>query len=143
MIRFSSTQYEMRRLLRTLTKIGDVGVDSGTVMIVDPCLVLNNLDDDYVGPTYEKFLQVADDNSQKDGSFGHISLEGCFIVETLYGDGTYAIYARKDEKGRIAQVVIDFEQLVEEEDDTTFDDTTFDELEEESLDERDVPDDLA
>jgi hypothetical protein len=150
MIHYSSTQYETRRFLRSMTKIGNIGVDSGAVLISDPCYVLRQDGQQENSPSYGDFLAAADEH-RENGYFSHISFNDGVITETTYGDGVYPVYARFDRYGRITQVIIDFEQMLEEDDDFTVDpidndpfgnDPTFDELEEECL-ERDVPDDLA
>lgn len=83
-------------------KIGDCAVDSGTLMIVDPCYVLpDNIgevatDKSY---TYDKFL---DDISGK--SFSEIMASGIggtgVISSTGFGDGRYSVLAKIVDEGR-------------------------------------------
>ena len=126
-------------------KIGECGVDSGTIMIIDPCYVLRDEEYDKQQPSYQQFLAQADTVRQDGSSFGYLSFNLGVIAETLYGDGTYNVFARLNSNGQVCQMLIDFEQVLDdEEEDYTDDYDDFDDLEEESLEEeRDLPDDLA
>lgn len=70
-----------------LTLIGRIDVDSGTVMIVDPCYVID-----------ERFTKATYD-SLRDSSFGtdnhqaHIDVYRAVTTGTYYGDGGYSVYA--------------------------------------------------
>ena len=93
------------------TKIGSFGVDSGTVMIVDPCYVLDG-EGKYplsFGHNWEEFvvMNLMDedgndlDSKQLHGEMGVGSSTG-------YGDGVYPVYARMAE-GRIMEIRILFD----------------------------------
>jgi hypothetical protein len=72
--------------------VGAVGVDSGQLMIVDPCYVTD-------GPMYEDIcnLTLAE-------NYGEVALG--FATTTLHGDGMYEVYAIKGANGRIAGMLV-------------------------------------
>jgi hypothetical protein len=91
--------------------IGSFGVDSGTVLIVDPCYVLDG-EGKYplsFGHNWEEFvvMNLMDDHGhltskQLHGEMGVVSSTG-------YGDGVYPVWARMDNTGtRIAELRIEF-----------------------------------
>lgn len=89
--------------------IGQLYVDSGLIMLVDPCYVLQSRGD-LVEETYEDVLDAF--HSGVNESPNHVEPWGTglgTVVQTMYGDGSYPVYARKNERGQIAQVFIDFE----------------------------------
>lgn len=66
--------------------IGYIGVDSGTVMVVDPCYIVP--DDDWMD-----FCREFDDN----GGYAKRYVEmnsGGIAVTTAHGDGSYAVEAK-------------------------------------------------
>jgi len=97
-------------------KMGVVGVDSGQLMIMDPCYVDSEWKKDdgsgeYGGGTYEQCCKVT--SSKKHGGqlkyeLGHDGLGVAFA--TGLGDGTYEVWARigkyKDLGERVKEVVI-------------------------------------
>ena len=96
---------------KRFTKIGSFGVDSGTVMIVDPCYVLDG-EGKYplsFGHDWGEFvvMNLMDeagnhlDSKQLHGEMGVVSSTG-------YGDGVYPVYARMAE-GRIMEIRILFD----------------------------------
>ena len=96
---------------KRFTKIGSFGVDSGTVMVVDPCYVLDG-EGKYplsFGHNWEEFvvMNLMDedgnhlDSKQLHGEMGVVSSTG-------YGDGVYPVYARMAE-GRIMEIRILFD----------------------------------
>jgi len=92
-------------------KIGECAVDSGTIMLVDPCYVLPDkigdiaTDKDY---TYEDFL-----NDFSGGLLHKDILDKCAVVlSTGFGDGCYPVYALISDEGdwgkRVKEVKIKF-----------------------------------
>jgi hypothetical protein len=94
--------------------IGHCGVDSGTLMVIDPCYVLKDERDpnlpydkssEYmrtVMPTCEAPWAapvLLDDYDQRDMGV---------VFSTLDGDGDYPIIAEYNSAGRIVRVIIDF-----------------------------------
>jgi hypothetical protein len=77
--------------------IGQVGVDSGMLMITDPCYVKEATTD-----KCEEIYKVTE-NELNSGQI----LNGLgFALQTGYGDGIYEVTAKRDEKGRIIKVEI-------------------------------------
>lgn len=78
--------------------IGAVGVDSGMLMISDPCYVKEAVND--------KCEQIYEATKEKGAAQ---ILNGYSLgLKTAYGDGIYDVYAKKDEHGRILKVEIAF-----------------------------------
>lgn len=117
--------------------VSTVSVDSGQIMIVDPCYVLKT--GDYAdGKSYESILSYYEDtnyyepqeNETEDQRNQGINPWGegmGYITSSGYGDGLYAVYARYTDGSdgwgvRVAQVLIDFigeeEEYDDEEEDT-------------------------
>ena len=93
-------------MTRTI-KVGSIGVDSGQVMIVDPCYVLKDdfaLGGSPTGGMYDETcrLTVGDPKHHGETSFG------AFATSTYYGDGQYPIFAEVDSDGRILRMTIEF-----------------------------------
>ncbi len=101
--------------------IGEVGVDSGQVMITDPCYVKDFKND-------EPFLQ---ENELSNGDNFAYSYSGCcdatcnaphhgqldyalghpgagVVSTTAYGDGVYPVYAEIEDNGTIAALIVEF-----------------------------------
>jgi hypothetical protein len=102
--------------------IGDIGVDTGTCWIGDPCYIkrvdaavagegdvyANAWDDpgdrvDVAGMAVAKRFPIGPDHP----AFG-------IAVMTGYGDGNYPVYARVTPEGRVASITVEF--LSDEED---------------------------
>ena len=82
--------------------IGHIGVDSGTVMVGDPCYGSNEAP----GALMEKIIasaQAGDAISTPRGDLLGI------VVPTAYGDGVYPVFARRSADGRIAQLTVEVE----------------------------------
>lgn len=98
-----------------LVHIGNFGVDSGQVLITDPCYLdkWENWDD-----REEPF----DNHNNKRGEYGYLGACGVTLTEghgplsgflgvvstTGWGDGLYPVYAKIGEDDRVAMLVIDF-----------------------------------
>lgn len=99
-------------------KIGECAVDSGQIIIVDPCYVLPDktesllTEQDY---TYDKLLKLREKDSFRSQTdeivFSGIAGTG-IRVDSGIGDGSYDVYARfvddPDWGHRVAEVRIDF-----------------------------------
>ena len=113
--------------------VGNVSVDSGTVMLVDPCYVLRderhaNYPSMSQGKTYQSFLEAA---SAKDADLGAKPVspwgDGLgLVVGTTYGDGGYPVYATYNDAGRITSLTVYFDDdpnhSYDEDDETGWDD---------------------
>lgn len=105
-------------LTTDLTLVGHVGVDSGQILVVDPCYVL---DDDFdpdgepTGGNYDAVCRVTLANPS------HGNALGGFATGTLNGDGCYPVFAETNERGAIVRLVIDFDPNTgDDEDDYIF-----------------------
>lgn len=83
----------------TWVKVGTVGVDSGQIMIGDPCYIGNNFDDlDSEAKENRRLLRYssaakASMSAKQCGMFGQ-SEGGAFAASTGYGDGEYEVFAK-------------------------------------------------
>ena len=84
--------------------IGHCGVDSGQILLIDPCYVYK---DDFTGgdtPTggdYDECCRITLSEGAGQTDLGVVTSSG-------YGDGVYPVYAQKDGNGRVKQVTIVF-----------------------------------
>jgi hypothetical protein len=93
--------------------IGHVAVDSGTIMVVDPCYVLSH-NGSTIKETYNDMLDAFYPEGQNDEdapSFVEPWSEGGGIcVSTLFGDGLYPVYAEYKHGGKHPSgIFIDFQ----------------------------------
>jgi len=116
-------------------KIGDVAVETGTIMLADPCFISNkadiekkieNLFVEFYGTlldhglisdstSYKEVIDIAKSNDALRIRFGEISLEGGAVVaaKTGFGDGKYPVFAKVEwdpafEAGRVVGLWVDF-----------------------------------
>ena len=84
--------------------VGRCPVDSGQILLIDPCYVLadHNLDEGKAGAYYEKVCKVtiAEQAGEVIGGLG-------VATSTGWGDGHYPVYAKMD-GGRVAEIKIKF-----------------------------------
>lgn len=89
------------------TLIGHCAVDSGSLMIVDPCYVLN---DEKTSVEKNGLYQAGVDIILKK-KFGEVIYSGVggkgIITTTFDGDGSYPVYAEVDQNGLPRKIVID------------------------------------
>jgi len=94
--------------------IGHCGVDSGQILLIDPCYVY---DDDYIiglpptGLPYDECCRI----TLSDDGAGQTSNSGV-VTSTAWGDGNYPVYAEY-ENGRIVSVTIKFDDAEDEDED--------------------------
>jgi hypothetical protein len=79
--------------------IGHVGVDSGCVMIGDPCYGA----DEGTDALMEAIIAARGDISTPRGELGGIA------VSTPFGDGVFPVYVHRDSDGRIFRVTVEFD----------------------------------
>jgi hypothetical protein len=92
--------------------VGTIAVDSGQIMVIDPCYVWNDdfaVGDTPTGGNYDAVCRV----TTGDKGFGAIDLG--FATGTLYGDGVYPVFAEMVD-GKIARLIIDFDPSHEDDD---------------------------
>ena len=79
-------------------KIGSISVDSGQVMITDPCYVLGD------GGDYDKVCKVTLSKERAGGV--DVGTGDAVVSGTAYGDGTYPVYANYDKHGVITSLTV-------------------------------------
>jgi hypothetical protein len=88
--------------------VGHVGVDSGTLMIVDPCYVLE--DDRTDGEESSVYLQAVLPVPKEAFNFarydGHVD---AVISSTLWGDGSYPVFVEYDDAGNALRMIVEFD----------------------------------
>lgn len=95
--------------------IGRVAVDSGSVVLGDPCYFLGEKSvARQLFPTWGSVLDVLYENKLSERGNAPLAFgKGCeglgLVVNTLHGDGCYAVQARRNERGRIVEIKISFE----------------------------------
>ena len=91
-------------------KIGDCAVDSGQIMIVDPCYVLPGIGEQ-IRYTYNDLLGEyekpgVDDKQAFEVLFSKIAGTG-IISSTGLGDGVYPVYAKIEDQGKFGKRVME------------------------------------
>lgn len=86
--------------------IGHIGVDSGQVMIVDPCYVIDDKD------KYEHICEVTLSDEQGGPVLPNVPNNAMLAVahSTRDGDGVFPVYAECDKDGRILSLRVEFAQ---------------------------------
>jgi len=111
--------------MTTKTLIGHVPVDSGQIMIVDPCYVLNGdvrFDKDNKTVITNNPYSRACAASMSDDQAGPFSTDGvghmtdAVCSSTGWGDGMYPVYVEYED-GRVKTVTIDFSDIEYNDDD--------------------------
>jgi hypothetical protein len=95
------------------TQVGTIGVDSGQVMIIDPCYAWEDdfmPDSEPTGKPYDEACRI----TLSQAGFGGIpgltaSKDAGFVTRTLHGDGEYPVFVELDGRGHIKRMMIDFD----------------------------------
>lgn len=93
----------------TWLQAGTVPVDSGQVMLIDPCYIGSDFPTDsdskpQEAPDYAGACQASLSKPQ----CGNFAKGLGFCTSTNIGDGEYPVYVQYDADGRIARVLIEF-----------------------------------
>ena len=119
---------------RSLVQVGAVPVDSGQIMVVDPCYVLQGdvqfaTDNNTVvsDNPYSRACaaSMSEDRVAPFSTSGHMADAVC--TSTAWGDGMYPVYAEYDDKGNVVRLVIDFDPSPEDYYDEDEDEDYYDE----------------
>lgn len=105
------------------SKVGVVDVDSGTIMVGDPCYHLYKESGDSAtkldfheifGKDWDAFCDLVEHGHQPGVSlFG----SGTAVTVTNFGgDGTFPVYVKRDVDGRISAVMINFDNVEDNDD---------------------------
>lgn len=109
-------------------KLGEVGVDSGQIILVDPCYVDKGFDYDEVCTSHTVESTKADHGDMFGGLPFHNGIGGLIrgipggavVTSTGFGDGVYPVYAEVENFGtwgdRVTKVYINFNEDGDEED---------------------------
>lgn len=98
---------------------GNVGVDSGQLLIIDPCYVW---EDDFKAEGKATGLPYDTACRLTLGKDGCGEVEGGFVFGTAYGDGTYSVTVERNAHGGIVRVIIDLDEMDEMDEDEWEDD---------------------
>jgi hypothetical protein len=80
--------------------IGKIGVDSGTIMICDPCYVIKDWDE-FWPRMPEEYGMIAEKKEEE---------PLLMVGSTAIGDGMYPVYAKYDENGRLIAYEVKFDE---------------------------------
>lgn len=98
----------------TVVYMGEVAVDSGQLVIIDPCYLQDWKNGEYHldGKNKDKnnYHEACEASLSKKG-FGQIFKGLAIASSTLYGDGSYPVFAVTNAEGNISRIVIDFDDL--------------------------------
>ena len=91
---------------------GHVGVDSGQIMIGDPCYI----EDWDTNQNDEWNLEGKEGDYSYHGAsattlahnFGTLGMHSAVIMSSGYGDGLYPVYVKTNDDGRVVMAIIDF-----------------------------------
>ena len=93
-------------------KLGEVGVDSGTIMIVDPCYMQKGEQHDAFEKQWDDLVHGKDrkrwDKTQLNHAKGHTGLG--VISAGFGGDGSYDVFAEKSKTGLVKRIIIEFNE---------------------------------
>ena len=99
---------------------GSFAVDSGQAMVGDPCYLgdwKNRIDgepfdhENHIG----EYSYLGACGTTIKNNFGVLGNDEAVVFSTGYGDGHYPVYVKMNEDGRVAMVVIDFDNELDEE----------------------------
>lgn len=91
--------------------IGHCSVDSGQILICDPCYVIG---DEYGEDEYKNICEVTLDKSRFIKGAGQVMNGHAVASGTVWGDGRYPVYAEVDDKGTVLSLTIEFDEQPEE-----------------------------
>lgn len=86
-------------------QVGIIGVDAGLCWIGDPCYCVTPDANSHPAKTWKEFCDLLPDNDMtKQWNYpnGHSGLG--VSVQTGYGDGTYPVYVKYNNEGRVSEV---------------------------------------
>lgn len=98
--------------------IGHCAVDSGTIIIADPCYIVPEKEDVHPewAESHKGYSEIFNEMHKNDPKcqIQHANLVVCDIAGTAvishtgYGDGTYPVYADLNKEGRVKSLTIKF-----------------------------------
>jgi hypothetical protein len=94
--------------------IGYCGVDSGQILLTDPCYLKDFVNDEYTHDTnkLDYSYSGACQASQLKAGGGQLTnkrgIDVAICVESGCGDGKYPVYVELDKDGRVKRAIIEF-----------------------------------
>lgn len=88
-----------------LELIGYCPVDSGLIMLCDPCYVLDQ--EPRPNKYSEDICKTLEDGKETSQVLHNMAV----VTKTAYGDGQYPVYITRNKEGRISSAIIDFDNL--------------------------------
>lgn len=88
-------------------KVGRVGVDSGTLLVGDPCYFLQGKHSETFGKTWIGFCEKISPKVHEEGAV-QLGKHLAVLTTTGVGDGLYDVYVRRDADGRVEAVKVVF-----------------------------------
>ena len=90
-------------------KVGYIGVDSGQVMLIDPCYIGKDFANEYGDKAGLNYSGACEASLSKTccGNFGGRDM--AFCTGTTHGDGVYPVYVKRNRNGRVTAMMIDFD----------------------------------
>jgi hypothetical protein len=82
--------------------LGMVEVDSGTLVVGDPCYMLPRSDQGQSGVDYQAVIDAPDEVSQ------YLAEKPVLLIGRFGGDGSFPVYGELDEYGELVRVTIEF-----------------------------------
>lgn len=92
--------------MKELVQVGKVFVDSGLIMVGDPCYYLHKSDNKFTkefGKDWGEFCEIA-----LDGVTSQIGTGTAVVSKSGLGDGVYPVYVEFDDEGIPDMLIIDF-----------------------------------
>lgn len=115
-------------------KVANVMVDSGQIMIGDPCYIKDNFNPDYTHDEFIKNLEKYQTAKKYPFTYMGASAATCsearcgdlddgyaVAVASGYGDGNYPVYVQKNRDGRVVAAMIDFDNVLDTDDEDEYD----------------------
>ena len=95
-------------------QIGHIFVDSGQVMILDPCYIDEKWDGEFVNDKPGEFSYggACTATLSEDG-YGTLQKGMAFACGTRWGDGQYPVFATFDNEGRVLTLTVSFDDSPE------------------------------
>jgi len=111
-----------KELAGTKVKLGEIGVDSGQVMVCDPCYLDGWKSNEFITKgnkdtrrthtfSYDGACRETCHAPEKGGQLGGAL---AVVASSGYGDGTYPVYAEYNREGRLIRLTVEFDEQLEE-----------------------------
>lgn len=92
-------------------KVGKISVDSGMIMLIDPCYVLHlpEGEREQNKDFGKNWLEFCDKTETLPKQFKHNNGNESLavVLDTKYGDGTYNVFIEYDNEDRPSKIIID------------------------------------